>query len=147
MIDQLTQDSSPSTREHLQALASAFELGVNADWDKLYRGKGRVISLPPYPFAKERYWVGVKSKQSTDVIQPIAAVPSTDKPIYFFEPGWEKSDTATALIWPAGQYLFITSDPLQLEALPLPEQQVSVVLNKSEYTRLNDHTCWIDQAN
>ena len=40
--------------------------GLNFDWDKLYgEDKPRRISLPTYPFAKERYWVPEVAKKSS----------------------------------------------------------------------------------
>jgi acyl transferase domain-containing protein len=42
--------------------------GLNFDWDKLYgEDKPRRISLPTYPFAKERYWVPEVAKKSSSI--------------------------------------------------------------------------------
>ena len=45
-------------RKKLAKLGQSWARGVNVDWSKLYveAAPGRV-SLPTYPFAKERYWV------------------------------------------------------------------------------------------
>ena len=52
--------------------------GLVFDWNRLYGDtKPRRISLPTYPFAKERYWVPeseTKSGGSTTLAQPVAAV-------------------------------------------------------------------------
>ncbi len=40
-------------------LAGLWVSGLDFDWHKLYReGKPSRVSLPTYPFARERYWVG-----------------------------------------------------------------------------------------
>ncbi|GFN30065.1 hybrid non-ribosomal peptide synthetase/type I polyketide synthase [Paenibacillus xylaniclasticus] len=47
--------------ENYDKLAAHWVSGVHIDWDKLYGGvKPRRISLPPYPFARERYWITVE---------------------------------------------------------------------------------------
>jgi acyl transferase domain-containing protein len=45
-------------KKKLLALASLYVKGVNIDWEGFYKGSNfRRISLPTYPFARERYWV------------------------------------------------------------------------------------------
>jgi polyketide synthase PksN len=57
--------------------AKILELWVNGlsfDWNKLYGArKPRRISLPTYPFAKERYWVRGKSRPERSLAPSIAA--------------------------------------------------------------------------
>jgi acyl transferase domain-containing protein/thioesterase domain-containing protein/acyl carrier protein/SAM-dependent methyltransferase len=45
-------------------LAELWSGGVKIDWDWLRSGqRGRIISLPTYPFARERYWLAAKDNQ------------------------------------------------------------------------------------
>lgn len=45
--------------EHERLLEAWVTAAAEIDWDKLYQQrKPRRISLPTYPFAKERYWIG-----------------------------------------------------------------------------------------
>ncbi|WP_217559261.1 type I polyketide synthase [Paenibacillus sp. GbtcB18] len=70
--------------------------GGQVEWGKLYEGqKPRRISLPPYPFARERYWItNIVGRGSL----PFAKNPDEDereqinKKICFVEKGWEKSN-------------------------------------------------------
>lgn len=41
----------------LAALAGLWANGVALDWDRLPEAKGRRVSLPTYPFEKERHWI------------------------------------------------------------------------------------------
>ncbi|HYC88474.1 MAG TPA: SDR family NAD(P)-dependent oxidoreductase [Thermoanaerobaculia bacterium] len=42
----------------LEKLARLWVLGVDVDWSLLYRGATpRKVSMPTYPFARERYWI------------------------------------------------------------------------------------------
>ncbi|MFJ2867945.1 SDR family NAD(P)-dependent oxidoreductase [Kitasatospora sp. NPDC087314] len=51
----------------LSKLAALWASGVEVDWERLHRGAPRrVLSLPTYPFAKERFWIG-------DLTRPAAA--------------------------------------------------------------------------
>jgi acyl transferase domain-containing protein/acyl carrier protein len=45
-------------RNKLSKLSSLWVRGLNFDWNKLYGDRQpRRVSLPTYPFAKERYWI------------------------------------------------------------------------------------------
>lgn len=54
----LTRSTDPSSRyEILSTLAEMYVHGCDLHWEELYPGERPLkISLPAYPFAKERYW-------------------------------------------------------------------------------------------
>ncbi|HEX2049209.1 MAG TPA: beta-ketoacyl synthase N-terminal-like domain-containing protein [Actinomycetota bacterium] len=56
----------------LDALARLHVLGAAVDWRAVYRGRGRVVSLPRYPWRDDRYWLaGVRrGEQDRDVLVP-----------------------------------------------------------------------------
>ena len=57
-ISDINQISSDEYRDSLQALANFYVNGSNLDWKILHANEAmRKISLPAYPFDKERYWV------------------------------------------------------------------------------------------
>ncbi|NOU16649.1 MAG: SDR family NAD(P)-dependent oxidoreductase [Bacteroidales bacterium] len=67
----------------------AWVQGIEFDWNKLYdETKPQLISLPTYPFAKERYWVEidkkiekikvVEEKKKVDVIHPLVQRNTSD---------------------------------------------------------------------
>ncbi len=57
----------------LQRAASAYERGVPVPVDALYPAGGRRISLPTYPFARERYWHATDDEQ-TPITAPAAGL-------------------------------------------------------------------------
>src|SRR5262249_44795170 len=51
----------------LSKLAELWTKGLEVDWSKLYgEYRPQRISLPTYPFAKERYWIDRPPKGSVD---------------------------------------------------------------------------------
>ena len=46
----------------LEALGALHVQGVGVDWQKLYPKGGRVITLPSYPWQRERYWIEPRSR-------------------------------------------------------------------------------------
>jgi polyketide synthase PksN len=51
-------------KSELNRVASLWVLGVNIEWDLLYEfSRPNRISLPTYPFARERYWIIEDSEQ------------------------------------------------------------------------------------
>ncbi|WP_129645085.1 SDR family NAD(P)-dependent oxidoreductase [Peristeroidobacter agariperforans] len=53
----------------LESLAKAWSAGEEIDWDHLYAGElPKRVSLPTYPFAKERYWVSQSARHTPRAI-------------------------------------------------------------------------------
>ncbi|MEK4111144.1 type I polyketide synthase [Paenibacillus sp. FSL M7-1414] len=64
--------------EHLGTAADLYIQGYELDYDLLFeRGRYRTISLPTYPFAKERYWVEPEEMNYS----ALAEKPTTVKPL------------------------------------------------------------------
>ncbi|HET8798399.1 MAG TPA: type I polyketide synthase, partial [Thermoanaerobaculia bacterium] len=61
----------------LTRLADAWVRGLDIDWSRLYgRIRPQRVSLPVYPFARERYWVDLDAVPTMTVSTPAAAQPS-----------------------------------------------------------------------
>ncbi|WP_437309427.1 SDR family NAD(P)-dependent oxidoreductase [Sorangium sp. So ce388] len=54
--------NEPSEARLLEALAQLFVAGCRVDWKALYPG-GRVVSLPGYPWQRQRYWLAHAPKE------------------------------------------------------------------------------------
>ncbi|MGG1948354.1 amino acid adenylation domain-containing protein [Trinickia sp. NRRL B-1857] len=66
----------------LERILDLWVKGLAFDWRRLYpNGTPRRISLPTYPFAKERYWISV-SKTSAPVHAPVSDVPPVAVPAH-----------------------------------------------------------------
>ncbi|HEY0495451.1 MAG TPA: SDR family NAD(P)-dependent oxidoreductase [Kutzneria sp.] len=48
----------------LETCGRLWEIGVDLDWAAL-NGQGRLVSLPPYPFQRTRFWPQAKEKSAT----------------------------------------------------------------------------------
>jgi 3-oxoacyl-(acyl-carrier-protein) synthase/acyl carrier protein len=71
----------PAAPERLVSMAKSWVLGRDADWNSLYAtARPRRISLPTYPFARERYWVPVRESgvQQSRLSDAVSSVPATD---------------------------------------------------------------------
>ncbi|WP_217563204.1 type I polyketide synthase, partial [Paenibacillus sp. GbtcB18] len=50
-------------------LINLWVKGVAIDWERLYRNKHhQIISLPSYPFYRDRYWLSVNEEQSQTIV-------------------------------------------------------------------------------
>lgn len=76
-LAKLRQGISPvNYHESLKTLAEAYLQGYNLDWDALFiEAKHYKLSLPPYPFEKQRYWVPEVNNQN-EMAQK--AIPKTE---------------------------------------------------------------------
>jgi acyl transferase domain-containing protein len=69
-------------RELLTGVASLYVLGAPVRWEELIAGQGgRHISLPTYPFQRERYWISAPDEPNARAIERVAADP-------FFQSQW-----------------------------------------------------------
>ena len=49
--------ASPNARACCSACAGAYAAGCLPDWAAVHGGPGEVVSLPPYPWQRERHWL------------------------------------------------------------------------------------------
>lgn len=52
-----TRRQTDERRSLLETLGTLYGLGYSPDWTKILRQRGTVISLPKYPWQRERFWV------------------------------------------------------------------------------------------
>jgi polyketide synthase PksL len=53
----ISEENLAGLRLKLQTLADFYTSGHDIDWRKVHRGKPQRLSLPTYPFAKNRHWI------------------------------------------------------------------------------------------
>lgn len=80
-------------------LADLWVKGVAIQWNTLYgETKPRLISLPSYPFAKDRYWVPAKGHLEPDkkeLVDARKSAPHVFDKTMEFEPVWLNSASDT----------------------------------------------------
>ena len=69
-------------------IATAWIAGAPIDWETLRGGRGRRISLPTYPFAKDRYWLSAGRARPRTPRAPAGPRGASDPALLLFERTW-----------------------------------------------------------
>ena len=74
----------------LSAAGSLYALGAGLSWRRMLPAHGRVVSLPAYPWQRERHWIGPVHRASPAGVAPDPEGTATD-PVdeWFFDVAWE----------------------------------------------------------
>jgi acyl transferase domain-containing protein len=106
------QGDTTGYRETLCALADLYCQGYEADWEQLYGSeKPRRISLPTYPFARERYWVPAAGQQEALALEDAeapAAADSVPAETLLFAREWQPSAAPSGTA--AERHIVVLSD-------------------------------------
>jgi polyketide synthase PksN len=97
-------EKKPFSEGELFALSEAWTQGARIDWNRIYgEKKPKLVSLPTYPFARERYWLSlIKPKgQSIEQVQATRVAPATQT---------QKPVTSTPGVLSADKYNSLTRD-------------------------------------
>ncbi|HYR11859.1 MAG TPA: SDR family oxidoreductase, partial [Longimicrobium sp.] len=90
----LAEDGSDG-RAMLEALGALWVEGVAADWAAYHQSAPRSrVSLPTYPFQRQRYWIAARTELQRPAAQPAQAAPAAPKKIddvaeWFYVPSWK----------------------------------------------------------
>jgi acyl transferase domain-containing protein len=84
----------PQQSELKFVLGSAGQLwlaGVNIDWARMYEHEQRRrISLPTYPFERQRYWVEPKTTHNAGEPRRAELIKKTNLKEWFYTPSWKR---------------------------------------------------------
>ncbi len=131
--------SAPRPRDienEMGVIAAAFgglwANGYPVDWDRLNGPEGRRVSLPTYPFEKERHWIEPgRGAEALAADAPLALTRIADPADWVEELGWELSPRAGAAPDLRGSWLvFAGDDALSaavLEHLSQAQANVTVI--------------------
>jgi acyl transferase domain-containing protein/acyl carrier protein len=86
------QESSPDLAVLLRAAGRLWMAGGKVDWARLHAGRRRRVSLPTYPFERERYWVERRKGADAAVLPPEDAGGKREVADWFYLPVWKKTD-------------------------------------------------------
>ncbi|NEO35010.1 MAG: alpha/beta fold hydrolase [Moorea sp. SIOASIH] len=82
----------PDSQQMLESLASLYKHGASVDWKKFHEhNPGRLVSLPTYPFERQRYWLDTTSvKQLSPISYGQLSTPSYGD--WLYEIAWRPKD-------------------------------------------------------
>lgn len=101
------QEAKSDTATLWASLAQLWLSGVTIRWEKLYGSRHpQRISLPGYPFARERHWIHPQTSNRTSKKPGKRA----DIPGWFYVPYWKPAAPPTAVIAPTS-WLIVTDEP------------------------------------
>ncbi len=87
-------------RQLREALAALYVQGLSIDWARVHEPKRRRVSLPTYPFQRERHWV--ETRTQTPVPAPAKAQRAADQssePDWLYETIWERQASTESCEW------------------------------------------------
>ncbi len=148
----------------LRTLAEYWVKGVTIDWKQLYEkgNKPKILSLPTYPFARQRYWIPETIVQMVEEPKSKSIIENTgpDKTIGLYEETWKTTSIASNVL-PDGTVLILNANnenstlvsalkqrinqaivvnPLKLEIVPF--ESVNAVIDLGT-TSATDYT-WVE---
>ncbi|HVI47463.1 MAG TPA: beta-ketoacyl synthase N-terminal-like domain-containing protein [Chitinophaga sp.] len=112
----------PAEAGQWQQLAATWAAGADIDWSALYKPESRplTVSLPGYPFTKERYWI-------TDLGKTVPEITETGK---------RHADTPAVIASPAVDILALFRHDIAAKAaalIQLPQERLEPERNLGEY--------------
>ncbi|AGP33712.1 hypothetical protein SCE1572_03900 [Sorangium cellulosum So0157-2] len=97
------------------ALAELYVVGTDIDWERAYPDEGRAVSLPTYPFVRQRFWAEPPAEALPRAAEaPRPRPPATDdgRRVAYFGPRWDRAplQIATARAWQGGDLVVFDLD-------------------------------------
>ena len=117
----LSRRDRPEVATLLSAVAQAYVRGVEVDWARAYAGQQvSRVSLPTYPFQRERYWWDTVLESPAPAVEPVATTPSSARDA-------ATPDSAAPACRPAG----LREGDSQSAVLELVRANVAIVLGRA----------------
>ncbi|WP_459870795.1 type I polyketide synthase [Endothiovibrio diazotrophicus] len=140
------REERPATPFLLDAVGRLDALGVAVDWAAFHGGEPpRKVSLPTYPFERERYGMGWNELARL----PAAANPlekGSDPGRWLYRPGWKRAAPEGGVATEGGRWLLLLDgEGSGRELLPAGLACIEVVPGEG-FARLDDHRYRLDPA-
>ncbi|KYF88597.1 hypothetical protein BE20_22550 [Sorangium cellulosum] len=114
---ELGDGALPPDEQHKKSavLAELYVAGTEIDWDRALPDEGRTVSLPTYPFVRQRFWAEAPAEVSPRAAEaPRPSLPAADQErrLAYFGPRWDRAPlpSATARAWPGGDLVVFDLD-------------------------------------
>lgn len=84
--------------QKLDKMANLWVSGVLINWQELRVSNGRIVSLPTYPFARDRYWAptGLSARNNSIAAQPVQAITNQKQKVLLVK-SWVEQKVSAAL--------------------------------------------------
>jgi len=136
----------PPAEVHLQALAQAWVSGRTVEWSRLHGPRApRRVSLPTYPFARERFWIPAPDGAPHAEPRPSATASSAasepawrDARLALFRPVWQTLEGSQALRPEGGTLVIDRSDRLRRALQADGWQDVRLVMRGDVFAHHGD---------
>jgi len=93
------REQQPDGASLLAALGQLWLHGVEVDWAGFHGHESRRrISLPTYPFQRERYWIEPRALLREEAAPKAATLRNPDPADWFYVPAWKQSELATVSV-------------------------------------------------
>jgi acyl transferase domain-containing protein len=119
----------------LEEIAEFWIKGANIQWKQLYSDElPNIISLPTYPFARQRYWL--RETEGRTVIAPKTVV-NNNKKIELYQDVWKDVElTKQDLL--EGSYLLLNSEGKSEELMVLLQSEIpnTILVNSEEINNI-----------
>ena len=97
----------------LSTLGQLWQQGITIDWDSYYANESRQrLSLPTYPFARQRHWIEPTAAQKTAHSAQTQASTPTRQPSqdWFYVPTWQQAPLPRRGLTTAQQWLLFVDE-------------------------------------
>jgi acyl transferase domain-containing protein len=96
-------ESQPDADFILNSVGRLWLAGTEIDWEKLDpRPSRRKISLPTYPFERQRHWIQPQADGQSAAVVKNPSVQKADLADWFYIPSWERTAFATDTLGETG---------------------------------------------
>ncbi|MET0322087.1 MAG: SDR family NAD(P)-dependent oxidoreductase, partial [Duganella sp.] len=118
-------------RKQLGKLLAVWVKGVDVDWRLLYPVAPRRVSLPGYPFARERHWppAQAQTQQPPQNQAPAPAAPAASRAIRYLKKSWTPAALPPPLAMGLGRALILATDGAMALARALALQVDGDIVN------------------
>lgn len=146
------QDQQSDVAFLQSTLGQLWLAGVQIDWSGLYTHEHRQrLSLPTYPFERQRYWIEPQTSKLAPVKQDTALQVKTEIADWFYIPSWKRSLVSMSAI--ASQklnwLLFVDESSLSnqiIQCLQAANQDVISVRVGEQFSKVGERSYTINPA-
>jgi acyl transferase domain-containing protein len=150
-------DEQPDRSSLQQTLGRLWLSGIQVNWSGFYARERRLrVSLPPYPFERQRYWIERKPRSTVESARQGSLLRTPEIPDWFYIPSWKRTMLpapfkAEALESQKSCWMVFADEcglaQEMVKCLKQAEQVVVTVTIGNSFGKLSDSRHFLDPAN